>query len=352
MDPIKRLIYIAAASVLMLASCSKEAVQTEGPLTISTSVEPFVCEDGTKANLAGTGFEAGDWLRIKVICPYASETQNGESTNSASFYGYWLMKCTGDGSWSTLSSKDGCDINGDYVNSGSSSLTGQLLVQNTPYVFTASTWSSEKSFVVGKSLYLHYAPMFRADQRLEKSYRDNDILWGQSYSQTGPVHLSLSFAHVMSSLVIDVAGIDLTGKEALLSLEGMPDIDQQEIVIGNYYASKDKYGTAYGPKDMEVCEKAQNGKVLGIGVINETSNIKKAVTTPFSSFANTGVYHAYKAGANRFMMIVPPCNLGAGNEPVFTLRVGDENSGKRYRMTLQKTEFLQGYQYSVKFKYE
>ena len=260
-----------------------------------------------------------------------------------------------DGSaWTTMTAADGCDINGDFVNSGSSSLTGQLMVQNTPYVFTASTWSAEKSFVVGSSLYLHYAPMFRADQREAASYRSNDFLWGQNYSQTGPVHLSLSLTHVMASLVIDVTGMDLAGKDALMTLEGMPDIDRQEIVIGNYYASKDKYGTAFGPKEMELCTKADNGKVLGIGVINERTG--HAVTTPFSSLvdasgSHTGVYSAYRAGNNRFMMIVPPCDLGTGHEPVLTLRVDDGTDVKRYRMVLGKTEFLQVYQYTVNFKY-
>lgn len=350
----KRIIY--AAAVLLLASCSRDMVPESQLLSITTTVEPFVGENGTKANLEGTGFAAGDWLRIKVICPFSgSEWQNGESTNSGSFYGYWLMKYNGS-AWTTMTAADGCDINGDFVNSGSSSLTGQLMVQNTPYVFTASTWSAEKSFVIGSSLYLHYAPMFRADQREESSYRSNDFLWGQNYSQTGPVHLSLSLTHVMASLVIDVTGIDLTGKEALMTLEGMPDIDQQEIVIGNYYASKDKYSTAYGPKDMEPTTKGNNGKVLGIGVIDEVHGT--AVTTPFSALADasgnhTGVYSAYRAGANRFMMIVPPCDLGTGHEPVLTLRVGDGTEvKKRYRMVLEKTQFLQGYQYTVNFKYE
>lgn len=350
----KRIIY--AAAIMVLASCSRDMVPESKLLSLTATVEPFVGENGTKANLEGTGFAAGDWLRIKVICPFSgSEWQNGESTNSGSFYGYWLMKYDGS-AWTTMDADDGCDINGDFVNSGSSSLTGQLMVQNTPYVFTASTWSAEKSFVVGSSLYLHYAPMFRADQREAASYRSNDFLWGQNYSQTGPVHLSLSLTHVMASLVINVTGIDLTGKEALMTLEGMPDIDQQEIVIGNYYASKDKYGTAYGPKAMEPCIKDNNGKVLGIGVIDEDDGT--AVTTPFSAFADasgnhTGVYSAYRAGANRFMMIVPPCDLGTGHEPVLTLRVGDGTEvKKRYRMVLEKTQFLQGYQYTVNFKYE
>ena len=109
--------------------------------------------------MEGTGFTDGDFIRIKVICPYVTSSEYGEQTYGASYDSFWLLKSDGGSSWGTLSASDGCDINGDYLDSGSQSMSSLYLSQQTPYVFTAQTWSVERKFVAGSNLVLLYSPI-------------------------------------------------------------------------------------------------------------------------------------------------------------------------------------------------
>ena len=160
------------------------------------------------------------------------------------------------------------------------------------------------------------------------------------------VYADLSFQHVMVCLKISISGGDLS-ESAVVTLEGMPDIDQCEVVVGDYYAAKSKVNSDYGYKQKCSCTKENNGKVLGVAVIDDEH--KKAVVYPMqgnpnpyslTAIANDGVYTAHRDGSF-YYLIVPPCELSAS--PVFWIRDG----AKRYKYTLQRTTFEQGKLYPV-----
>ena len=77
-------IFIILASIIVLSSCSSDSNEGErkegGILVLSSSIENFVGEEGTRTNVDGTNFVNGDLIRLKLICPYTTDTQNGENT--------------------------------------------------------------------------------------------------------------------------------------------------------------------------------------------------------------------------------------------------------------------------------
>lgn len=335
-------------------SCSSEKLDTAQPLSLSMSLEPFVSEHATKANLEGTDFADGDMIKLKVICPYVKSSQVGEYTSGGSNDSYWLMKYRG-GSWGALTAADGFDISGSHSPSGSPNIVGQYLSQVTPYVFTASTWSEEKEFVINNNLRLHYSHVFHADQRDEKYYRANDLLWGQSYMQTASWNVYIRFNHVMSALLITLDVPSSISSDAVLMLDGMPDIDKREVVVGNYYADKDKNSNPYGPRNSTSCSKENNGKVIGVAVIDEAAGRVKTYSmtgnpspaggdynsTKWGEVPNTGAYIAHHVSGRIYRMIVPPCELATA--PVFYLKDGE----KSYRMEFSQKTFEQGYLYPI-----
>ena len=340
-----------------LCGCSGDEVAVpaeDKPVLFTGTIKPFEGEDiQSRVNVDGTGFTNGDFIRIKVICPYVTTSEYGEQTYGASYDSFWLLKSAGGSSWGTLSASDGCDINGDYLDSGSQPMSSLYLSQQTPYVFTAQTWSVERKFVAGSNLVLLYSPIFHADQSGEENYRASDLLWAQSYLQTGSESVHFDFYHKMAALKITIDDTKLPeGKKlsdnAILSLSGMPGIDHAEVVVGDYYAAKSKTSAAFGYKQKNTCAKEYNGKVLGVAVNTDSY----AYTMPMtgnpnpdsrSCVPNDGTYTAYKdkAATKLYRLIVPPCVLE--NEPVFHLLDGD----RRWTYKLNKLNFEQENLYKI-----
>lgn len=343
-----------AGTALCGCSGNEVAVPAEDkPVLFTGTIKPFEGEDSqSRVNVEGTGFTDGDFIRIKVICPYVTSSEYGEQTYGASYDSFWLLKSNG-GSWGTLSASDGCDINGDYLDSGSQPMSSLYLSQQTPYVFTAQTWSVERKFVAGSNLVLLYSPIFHADQSREENYRASDLLWAQSYLQTGSESVHFDFYHKMAALKITIDDSALPEGEklsdnAILSLSGMPGIDHAEVVVGDYYAAKSKTDVAFGYKQKNSCTKENNGKVLGVAVNTATNAYTLPMRgnpdwTPQFVVPNDGTYTAYKdkAATKLYRLIVPPCVLE--NEPVFHLLDGD----RRWTYELNKLTFEQENLYKI-----
>lgn len=354
---------------LLLASCSDSKIDTiiddnsavvEIDLSDIHSVIVPYAEEGdvlpeTRANFAGDAFENGDKIRLRIIAPYSSSAEYGESTWGGSYDNWRLFQW--NGSWTSVPGSV-YDIDADFVPNGTppSVIT---MPQATPYVFTATTWTEVVHHVissfgqVGGSVKLSFSNIFKADQRRLENYKASDVLWAQQYLQTGSQAVYLSFEHKMAALCVDISAFtdDLDNEEGseeiILTLEGMPDIDQQEVTIGNYYAdhmySKDnKFGDYYRTQ----CSYENNGKVLGIVVSDNTQLVQK----PFLNLPQTGIYTGYKDG-NKFYFIIPPYDA-TGQTPTLWLRQGEKRwsaplplpienntfeSGKRYNVTMTKS---------------
>lgn len=358
---------------LSIAACSEASLpdgkQEEArQLCITSSVEPYKGETAaTRVNKAGDSFKDGDYIMIKIICPFVPSTEIGESTGGGSNDAFFLLKRSGS-NWAPLTASDGFDINGDYSPGGGPDIYGggYTEAQQTPYIYTAVTWSQENVFIASGQVIDQFANVFHADQSLEHNYCASDILWTQTVMQTGAWNIHLSFQHKMACLDItvddsnmkDADGNPLTlSDKAALTLEGMPDIDNAEICVGNYYANRSKVNSPYGYQQKTACSYDNNGKVIGIAVIDEKE--RKAVTYPMTGnphpaggwaynkteltpIPNTGTYTAYKYGDKHFRLIVPPCTLS--EKATFWLRDGD----RRYSILLDRLKFEEGNLYPVK----
>lgn len=360
--------YILTFATLMLVACSSEHEEQNVPvvgqklLSITSSVAGFEGDNMlTRSNVEGTDLATGDLMRLKVICPFVKDYQIGESTWGNTYDSFWLMKWNGS-AWQTLTSGEHFDITGSYSYNGSSNIFDQYLSQATPYVFTAITWTEERLFrTKDNTLVGQYCNVFHHDQSREKNYIASDLLWAQQFSQTGPQNIHLTFNHVLSCLVITIDDGALTDKisaNAILTIEGMPNIDQQEIVVGDYYAEASYTNPTYGYREKTSCSYENNGKVLGIASIDE--GLKHAVVHPFSGgiatigglndtyksseIPNNGIYTCHNVGGKTYRLIVPPCVLT--ENAIFWLRDGE----RRYKMTLERTEFVQGHLYNVTMK--
>lgn len=336
---------------LLFLSCTAirqdEAQPRTGTLSLTTSVVPFDGEDVTKTNLAGNAFATGDRIKLKIICPYSDHTEYGETTYGDTVDAFWLLKWSGS-SWTTITSADKVDVAATYAYTSAKSLFGLYEAQQTPYVYTASTWSENVRFISNGSLYSQYSYIFQADQRREADYLKSDLLWAQAYMQTGSYNVHLAFQHVMACLKITVTGGGLSSG-AVLTLEGMPDIDQCEVVVGDYYAAQSKVNARFGYKEKTTCSKADNGKVLGVAVNFDTpvSGSARAVVYPFddSFISHNAVYTAhYDSGV--YYLIVPPCTLTS--PATFWIRDGE----KRYSYQLERLAFEQGKLYPVNITIE
>lgn len=309
----------------------------------------------------------GDRIRLKIVCPFTETSQRGEHTDGNSSDAFYLLKRVGE-AWAAVESLDGYDINGDYAVSGSPVFTSYLEAQQTPFVYTAITWTEEKRFLArtsgtSNSLIDQYCNVFHADQTKEKNYLASDVLWAQTFRQTGAWNIHLSFEHKMACLYITTkVGDDAPSANAVLTLEGMPDIDQAEIVVGDYYADASKSNSSYGYRQKSSCSKGNNGKVIGVAVIDETAaraktysmtgnpspaggnyntNGKSEGTPAWGTIPNEGTYTAHPVGGGVYRLIVPPCVLTSN--ATFWLRDGEN----RYSVDLQRTEFKESELYPV-----
>ena len=178
-------------------------------------------------------------------------------------------------------------------------------------MFTAQTWSEEQIFIAaGGTRIEEYSNVFHANQSKEAAYKASDLMWAQTIQQTGSYNVHLSFRHVMAALLITVDVPDgLTiSDDAVLTLEGMPDIDQAEVIVGDYYAYKSKVNVNnYGYKAKHNCNVNMNGKVIGVAVVDDSQ--AKAITEPINDREQTATYTAYNAGSKTYRLIVPPCTL-------------------------------------------
>lgn len=355
-----------------MTSCSSDddvtpSAATEGvkgTVTITSDIKPFDGETITRVNVEGSNFIDGDFIRMKIICPFVSGTERGETTDGNSFDAFYYLKRNGN-SWVRVTSSDGFDISGTYSASYSPDIASYYEAQQTPYVYVATTWSEERRFVANGNLYDHLTPVFHADQTKEKNYRASDVLWAQTFMQTGAWNIHLGFQHKMACLSITINDDNLTEKitsNAVLTLEGMPDIDQAEIVVGDYYADASKINSGYGYRQKSSCSYENNGKVLGIAVNDETA--KRAKVAPMTGnpvaggeyssgtgsnnryvaldpVPNTGTYTAYKQATKTYRLIVPPCVLE--DNPIFWLRDGSH----RYKVTFEHNTFEEGKLYPV-----
>lgn len=371
---IKKLAQYLPVAMLLLASCSSDDAVTEsesvkGTVTITSEIEPFDGEMQSRVNVAGNAFTDGDFIRLKIICPFSSATERGETTDGNSYDAFYYLKRSGD-FWVRVTSSDGFDISGTYSPSYSPDIASYYEAQQTPYVYVATTFSEERRFVANGSLYDHLTPVFHADQTKEKHYRASDVLWAQTFMQTGAWNIHLGFQHKMACLDITINDSQLVDAEgtpapisanAVLTLEGMPDIDQAEIVVGDYYADASKINSGYGYRQKSSCSYENNGKVLGIAVNDETAKRAKVAPmtgnpTPGGDFSsgkdgnhytaldtvpNTGIYTAYKQALKHYRLIVPPCELT--DKAVFWLRDGS----RRFKVTLNNTTFVEGKLYPV-----
>ena len=330
----KKLAYILM-SALVLVSCSQnedlQTVSSEKGLTLTTSVSAFDGEETTRATVDGTTFFAGERMKLKVICPFVSTTEIGETTWGHSSDGFWLMKWDdSSSSWINLTTIDDVDVEGKYTVSTPWSIFDQYEAQQTPYVYTASTWSENVEFLAPSgSLINQYSYVFYADQSLLANYQKSDLLWAQTIMQTGSYRVHLDFQHVLSCVEVTVADANhvLDKTTPVVTLEGMPDIDQQEIVVGDYYAAHSKdNATSYNYKQKSKCSQQDNGKVLGIAVNGDSKASVVAFTD--ASISQQAVYTAYQVATNTYRILVPPCTLATS--PVLWLRAGS----KRYKLTL------------------
>ena len=245
-----------------------------------------------------------------------------------------------------MTAADGYDINGDYSPSASPNIYERYEAQQTPYVYTAQTWSEEQIFIAGSGTRVEqYSNVFHANQTKAADYKACDLLWAQTIQQTGSYNVHLSFKHVMAALLITVdaaEGLNIT-HDAVLTLEGMPDMDQAEVIVGDYYAEKSKVNSnSYGYQNKHACTADQNGKVIGVAVIDDSQ--RKAYTEPIDQISQTATYTAYNAGSKVYRLIVPPCELT--KNATFWLRDGE----KRYSMKLNQTTFEAGKLYKITMK--
>lgn len=378
------LLYIS--SVLLLVSCTNElsddgTMAEKGIVTITSDITPFIGETTTRVNVGGNGFIDGDFIRMKIICPFVSSTERGETTDGNSYDAFYYLKRDGS-AWTRVTSYDGFDISGTYSPSYSPDISSYYEAQQTPYVYVATTWSEERRFLAPSdangtlSLYDHLTPVFHADQTKEKHYRASDVLWAQTFMQTGAWNIHLGFQHKMACLDITIDDDYLPDAEyeedgttiktpsqkisedAILTLDSMPDIDQAEIVVGDYYADASKYNSGYGYWQKASCSYENNGKVLGIAVNDESlrrARIMQMTGNPTpvggdnssvitGKVSNTATYTAFKQGLKRYRLIVPPCTLE--HKAAFWLKDGS----RRFMVKLERLNFEEGNLYPVTLK--
>ena len=335
--------FLLGANVLWLCGCSQSddvVVTATETVSFDVSLEPFEGETKTRTSENGLAFEVGDQFRMKIICPHTGIHQSGETWGSG-YYNFTL-----DGS-----------------STGFSTTTE---VQSTTYVYTAQNTTGNRVFVVSDYRYNRPSNFFCADQSKPEHFKESDVVWAQAIRQTGAREVHLTFHHKVAKLdiTIDDSNLKQTTEEgekafplsenAILTLVGMPDIDGAEIVVGDYYADESYESENYSYREKASCSYENNGKVLGIEVIDEGNNRSSIASmtgnpTPGGSYsevygtvANTATYTCYKTAPKHFLLYVPPCTLT--QNAVFWVRDGE----RRYSAQLVQTTFKEGVCYKVK----
>lgn len=344
---------VLLVSALAVTGCSPEenvSVSECENINIIMNVKPFVGEQNTRTALEGGAFDSGDKIRFKIICPYVSSHELGET---------W-------GSFYTLTVSDKVANNNVSVWSPGDTY-GSYEAQSTTYVYSAQNTTDTRYYVVGNELYGRPSTFFHADQSKQVDFKASDLVWAQAFRQTGAREVHFNFMHKVAKLdvTIDDSMLEATEKvsgNAILTLEGMPDIDGAEIVVGDYYADE-SYESDYkfNYKEKASCQYEYNGKVLGIEVVDDAAERSKiwpmsgnpanpggansSVYQPDGTNAtpvpNTGTYTAYKYASKRYWLYVPACELT--ENAVFWLRDGS----RRYRMILANKKFEEGVCYTM-----
>ena len=336
---------LLGASALWLTGCTEngdERLAVRETVWFDLSLAPFEGEELTRTTEDGLAFEDGDQFRMKIICPHTSSHQSGETWGS----GYYNFKLDGSTGFSTTTE-----------------------AQSTTYVYTAQNTTGTRVFVVGDYRYTRPSNFFCADQSKLKYFKQSDVVWAQAIRQTGAREVYLKFKHKVAKLdiTIDDSNLKKTTEEgetafplsdnAILTLEGMPDIDGAEIVVGDYYADESYESESYSYRQKASCSYENNGKVLGIEVIDEKTDKRSKIArmtgnpeTPGGDYSsvygivsNTGIYTCYKTSVSKqYLLYVPSCTLT--QNAVFWLRDGE----RRYSATLQQLKFEEGVCYKVK----
>lgn len=336
----------------LLSGCADEAVDEtsslNGDVMLRLSLDDFEGDAATRTTKEGTAFEGTETFRMQIICPHSSHHENGEPWTT-SYHTIELPKATKSGtSWvyGTVSSYE---------------------AQATTYIYSAQNTIGNRIFVIGDDRYVRPSNFFYADQSKLEQLKKSDVVWAQAIRHTGAREVHLNFKHKVAKLDITIDDSKIATKftnDAILTIEGMPDIDGAEIVVGDYYADDSYQDESFSYRQKASCSYENNGKVLGIEVIDDDA--KRSKVWPMSGnpsdpggtnslvfgstpVPNNGVYTAYHdpENAKRFILYVPACDLDpnteGGKNAVFWLREGTA----RYSVVLDRTKFEEGVCYKI-----
>ena len=269
------------AATIAAAGCSGDDIDLLTPqddgVTLKLSLAPFEGEPALRTSTNGLSMEKGDQFRMKVICPHTDDHQSGEVWGSG-YYGFTID-----------------DTGSTYISSGQS-----VEAQATTYVYTAQNTTGTRIFVVNNNRYTRPSNFFCADQSKLEHFKQSDVIWAQAIRQTRAKEVHLMFAHKVARLDITIDDEALTQTvdgvpqpypltdAALLTLEGMPDIDGAELVIGDYYADRGYENDIYSYREKASCSYENNGRVLGIEVLEETLTGRSSIATLTGGPANPG----------------------------------------------------------------
>lgn len=350
-------------ATFLATSCTDEAEipsPQEEMISFHLNLDSFEGEGGTRTAYEGDKFESTDQIRMKIICPHSSHHENGELWSSY-FHTINISSSTklSEGTWVTNS----------YV--------GANEPQATTYVYTAQNTTGTRIFVIGDDRYATPTNFFYADQSKLDQFKKSDVVWAQAIRQTGAREVHLNFKHKVAKLDITINDSiigNIVKASSVLTLEGMPDIDGAEIVVGDYYADDSYTYESYNYKQKASCSYENNGKVLGIEVIDENAKRSKIwpmsgnptnpeganssvfnpnTSGPATPVPNTATYTAYHdpANAKHFLLYVPVCDLDPNSEgdknATFWIREGS----KRYSAKLDLTNFEEGHCYQIKLAF-
>lgn len=299
---------------------------------------PFEGEETTRTTVDGSRFETGDEIRFKIMCPHSASHENGETWGS--YYTITAPSLT------------------DEVSYWSSGTYGTYENQQTTYIYTAMNSTGTRVFVVGDYRYSRPSNFFYADQSKLPYFKKSDLVWAQAVRQTGAREVHFYFRHKVAKLDFYFDDTEsIITPSTILTLEGMPDIDGAEIVVGDYYADKCYEDYSYNYRSKASCGYENNGRVIGIEVIDEarTASVVYGMTgnpspaggtynsTTYGTVPNTGTYTAYHDPSNvkHYQLYVPACVL---NDKA-TIRLRD--GARRYVVPLEQTTFEEGVCYRL-----
>ena len=345
------LLFLTAAGMAGCADDDAELLPSDDGVTVKISLTPFEGEHAMRTSTDGLNLVVGDRFRMKIICPHTDAHQSGELWSSG-FYEFTIDKFSVDNSREI------------YISGGQT-----IESQATTYVYTAQNTTARRIFVVNDYRYNRPSNFFCADQSKEEHFKQSDVIWAQAVRQTGAKEVHLMFSHKVARLdiTIDDSGLtqDVEGvptpyplsPRTHLTLEGMPDIDGAELVVGDYYADQCYENEIYSYREKASCSYENNGRVLGIEVLEETPKRRSSIApitgcpTPggdnskvLPPVPNTATYTAYNDRPRHYLLYVPPCVLDA--KAVFWIRDGE----RRYSAPLSVTTFEEGKLYPVTVK--